>query len=111
MNTTKLKKLAEVIRSKNAGALLITLDIMFNDRATYEQVRDSSALTPRSLSQLYNVSDNEIAIIPFDVALAIKITLPRAVIAGSPGDTDVYGAQQHAPLMNIEIPTHNRLDR
>ena len=111
MNTTKLKKLAEVIRSKNAGALLITLDIMFNDRATYEQVRDSSALTPRSLSQLYNVSDNEIAIIPFDVALAIKITLPRAVIAGSPGDTDVYGAQQHAPLMNIEIPTHDRLNR
>jgi len=111
LNTTKLKNLAKVIRSKNAGALLITLDVIFDDRATYEQVRDSSALTPRSIALLYNVSDNEISIIPFDVALAIKITLPRAVVAGSPGDTDVYGAQQHAPLMDIEIPTHNRLDR
>ena len=101
---TKLRDLAKVIRSKNAGALLLTLDIMFEDETTYKQVCNSGALSPRTLAPLYNVSDNQIEVIPFDVALAIKITLPRSIPAGSPGESDVYGAQQHAPLMDIEIP-------
>ncbi|MEL0111233.1 MAG: DUF4387 family protein, partial [Rickettsiales bacterium] len=64
----KLRDLAKVIRSKNAGALQFTLDVMFEDEATYAQVRDSGALTPRALGPLYGVSENEVAIIPFDVA-------------------------------------------
>jgi hypothetical protein len=101
---TKLKDLAKVIRSKNAGALLITLDVMFDDTTVYERVRDSGTLDRHLIASLYGVNDNEVEIIPFDVAQAIKITLPRQVPAGSPGDTDVYGAQQHAPLMDVVIP-------
>ena len=101
---TKLRDLAKVIRSKNAGALLITLDVIFDDEETYKRVLDSGALSPRTIAPLYKVSDNEVAVIPFDVALAIKITMPRPIPAGSPGDADIYGAQQHAPLMEIEIP-------
>jgi hypothetical protein len=101
---TKLRDLAKVIRSKNAGALLISLDVIFEDEETYQRVLDSGALSPRAIAPLYSVSDNEVAVIPFDVALAIKITMPRPVPAGSPGDADIYGAQQHAPLMEIEIP-------
>ena len=33
-----------------------------------------------------------------------KATLPRLIPAGDIGDTDVYGAQQHAPLLDVEIP-------
>jgi hypothetical protein len=40
----------------------------------------------------------------YDAAYAFKATLPRLVPAGDIGDTDVYGAQQHAPLLDIEIP-------
>jgi len=29
--------------------------------------------------------------------------MARAMMAGDPGDVDVYGAQQHAPLLGIEI--------
>lgn len=100
----KLKDLAKVIRSKNAGALLLTLDVMFEHEATYQRVRDSNVLNVRTIAELYGVSDNHVEIVPFDVALAIKVTVPRAVPAGSPGDTDVYGAQQHAPLLDLEIP-------
>ncbi|MDB5851284.1 MAG: hypothetical protein JWP29_5036, partial [Rhodoferax sp.] len=32
---------------------------------------------------------------------AIKFSMPRAICAGSPGDGDVYGAQQHAPLLGV----------
>jgi len=100
----RLKELAKVIRSKNAGALQFTMDVIFEDEATYRRVRDSGVLNPRDLAPRYGVTDNEVAIIPFDVAYAIKITLPRKIRSGSPGDGDVYGAQQHAPLLDIEGP-------
>jgi hypothetical protein len=34
---------------------------------------------------------------------AIKLTLPRRLCAGDPGDGDVYGAQQHAPLLELAL--------
>lgn len=99
-----LAELTNVLRSKNAGALLVTLDLMFEDNTIYERVRDSGVLTETLIADLYSVSQNEVSIIPYDVAKAIKITVPRLVPSGSFGDTDIYGAQQHAPLLNIEIP-------
>jgi hypothetical protein len=35
--------------------------------------------------------------------LAIKLSMPRAVCAGNPGDGDLYGAQQHAPLLSLMV--------
>jgi hypothetical protein len=40
----------------------------------------------------------------YDAALAFKAILPRLVPAGDIGDTEVYGAQQHGPLLEVEIP-------
>jgi hypothetical protein len=40
----------------------------------------------------------------FDAARAIKITIRRPVDSGGIGDSDVYGAQQHAPLIDVLIP-------
>ena len=99
-----LADLAAVLRSKNAGALLCTLDVMFDDDATYRRVLKSGMLSPQRLAKLYGLSDNEVAVIPYDVAYAIKITIPRLYPSGDPKDTDIYGAQQHAPLLDIEIP-------
>ena len=101
---TSLSKLTSVLRSKNAGALLCTLDLMFADQETYERVRDCDAINSERIASLYNVSQNQVSIIPYDVAYAIKITVPRLVPSGSFGDTDIYGAQQHGPLLDIQIP-------
>ncbi len=101
---TKLIELADVLRSKNAGALLVTLDIIFENEETYQHVRDSGVITPALIAERYGVSHNEVTIIPYDVAYAIKITLPRMFPSGHFGDSDIYGAQQHAPLIDIEIP-------
>jgi hypothetical protein len=38
---------------------------------------------------------------------AITLALPsilRERPSGSPGDSDIFGAQQHAPLLDIEVP-------
>ena len=99
----KLREMAKVIRSKNAGALQFTLDVMFEDAETYEKVRDSGVLSPRNLAPLYGVTDNEVAVIPYRQALAIKVTLPRLHRSGGPLDSDVYGAQQYAPVIDLEF--------
>ena len=101
---TRLGTLASVVRSKNAGALHLTLDVMFSDDETYRRVRDSGVLTPRVIAPHYGVTDNEVAVIPYDRARAIKITIPREYPSGDPRDNDVYGAQQHAPLLELDIP-------
>jgi hypothetical protein len=40
----------------------------------------------------------------FEPAWALKISLKRWVSSAAPGDTDVFGAQQHVPLMNLPLP-------
>ena len=101
----RLYDIAEVLRSKNAGPLSITLDLLFADEATYRRVADSEALTPGGVADLYELAVEDVRIVHFDAANAIKITLPRkGPTSGAPGDRDVYGAQQHGPLINLMIP-------
>ena len=103
MSRDKLKDIASVIRSKNAGPLLLTLDVILPDFKTFDRVVNSGALSPSRMADLYGVSHNEVSVVPYSQALAIKITLPRKYRSGGPEDTDVYGAQQHVPLFNVEI--------
>lgn len=99
----RLVELTRVIRSKNAGPLQVTVDLMFDERAAYEKAAAAPALSRDAVAALYGVDPGTVTVIPYAAALAIKIVLDRPVIAGTPGDRDVYGAQQHAPLLELEI--------
>jgi hypothetical protein len=44
-----------------------------------------------------------VQVIPFAAAHAIKVVMDRPIVAGSPGDADVYGAQQHRPLLGVVL--------
>jgi Domain of unknown function (DUF4387) len=98
----RLSDIAQVIRSKNAGPRRLTLDVMFASDADYERVVQSPAFSREAIGLLYRVPPENVAVLPYPLGRAIKITLPRET-AGDPGDRDVYGAQQHAPLLAIEI--------
>jgi hypothetical protein len=100
-----LGELAKTLRSKNAGVDKITFDIIFPDRATYEHVKRSQVLTRASVSALYNIPESRISdFVEFEPANAIKFTIYRSVPSGSPGDPDIFGAQQYAPLLGIMVP-------
>ncbi|MCE2945955.1 MAG: DUF4387 domain-containing protein [bacterium] len=99
----KLVDCARVIRSKNAGPTTLSLDLMFEDDARFRQALSSPALTATALAPLYGVPVESVEVIPYAPAFAIKIVLPRKIIAGAPGDRDVYGAQQHGPLLGVEL--------
>ncbi len=99
----RLRDAARVLRSKNAGPLTVTLDLMFETRENFERAAQSPALSPTALARLYDIPAGDVRVIPVPLALAIKVVLPRPIVAGSPGDRDVYGAQQHRPLMEIVL--------
>lgn len=99
----RLIDVATVIRSKNAGPLQITLDILFPDTATYEMACASESLRAAALARLYEVTSDTLSVIYYRPARAIKVVIDRPIVAGTPGDCDVYGAQQHLPLLDIEL--------
>ena len=101
----KLYELAHVLRSKNSGPFAVTLDILFDDREAYERVKRSGEITPARIAALYGITEDRITdFAMYDPGLGIKITYLRDIPSGTARDRDVYGAQQHAPLMDIEIP-------
>ena len=100
----RLGDLAQLVRSKNAGPFLLTFDILFADAGVYSRVKNTGALGPELFARLYRVPPDQVMFAAYDAALAFKATIPRPVPSGDPADTDVYGGQQFAPILDVEIP-------
>ena len=67
----------------------------------------AGAITPDLVARHYPVAESDVLeFVAFPPANALRITLRRPVPAGAAGDADVYGAQQHAPLLGmvLELP-------
>ena len=104
---TKLRELATVLRSKNAGPFLTTFDLFFDDTKQYQRVKNSGVLSKALISRLYKLNEQEVEGIYFvDSVKGIKITIakPANMTSGDSHCRDLFGAQQHPPLMDIEIP-------
>ena len=100
----RLTDIAGVIRSKNSGPYELTLDIIFNDFEDFECVSKGGLINEDLICSLYNLTPEQIiGIIAFPSAKAIKATIKRPLCSGDLGETDVYGAQQHAPLLSLEF--------
>lgn len=105
MTTKRLADIAKTIRSKNAGVDKITFDIIFRTEDEYRLVCRSGVITRATISELYNLRQDRITDFEeFDPAFAIKFSILRERPSGSPGDPDIFGAQQYAPLMDIIVP-------
>jgi hypothetical protein len=97
----RLRELAHTVRSKNAGPAVLTLDVFFNDASAYERAAASEALAPGAVALLYGVAPESVQRYLLPQLQAIKFSLPRGLCAGTPGDGDLYGAQQHGPLLEV----------
>lgn len=105
MRTRKLSDLAKTIRSKNAGVNKITFDIIFREPATYEMVKQAQVLNRQRMAALFRIPAERISdFVEYDPGYAIKFTIYRSRPSGSVGDGDIFGAQQYAPLLDIEVP-------
>ncbi|MBA2665627.1 MAG: DUF4387 domain-containing protein [Trueperaceae bacterium] len=105
MSTARLDELAKTIRSKNAGVDRITFDVIFPTRAAFDRVVESGVMSRERIAALYRIPEARITdFVVFEPALAIKFTIARTRPSGSPGDGDIFGAQQYAPLLALEVP-------
>ena len=100
----RLQDVTHMIRSKNAGPFTLTIDIMFQDEESYRRVREADILNRSLFAGLFRISENQVRIFHYDPANAIKISVPRYVVSGSVSDPDVFGGQQYAQLVDLEIP-------
>lgn len=99
-----LRDIASVIRSKNSGPYELTLDVLLKDDKSFERVVQSGAFNKELIAKLYHTSEeNVLSVLTFPAARAIKATIVRPIPSGALGERDVYGAQQHAPLMTLEL--------
>jgi hypothetical protein len=104
VRTVNIREVAQVVRSKNAGPFRLTLDILFKERAVYEQVKRSGTISPATIAELYRLPPDRVTdFVWFDPGKALKATLVRPVGSGTPRDSDIYGAQQHAPLLGLTV--------
>jgi hypothetical protein len=100
----RLSELAKTIRSKNAGTDKITFDIIFRERETYELVKRSGALTRKTVCDILGLEPSRLTdFVEYDPGYAIKFTILRTRPSGSPGDPDIFGSQQYAPFLDVEV--------
>jgi hypothetical protein len=96
--------IAKFVTSKNAGPFLLTLDVVFPDEETYRRFKALRPLDRGVVARLYGIPEADVLkIIEFDPAYAMKVTLRRPWGSGAVGEHDVYGAQQHVPLMQHTV--------
>ena len=97
-----LKDIANVIRSKNAGPFELTLDILLKEQELFEKMQKADIINKQVIARLYRIPEEDVlSIVYFPNALAIKATIVRPLASGAMGERDVYGAQQHAPLVDF----------
>ncbi|MEA2332619.1 MAG: hypothetical protein QOH58_2757 [Thermoleophilaceae bacterium] len=101
----KLVDLVAFLFSKNAGPYLTTFDIVFPDEESYRHVCDSGVFTKEKVAELYKVPVERIlSIHNYDAGRIIKFTMTREISSGDFGDRSVFGSQQWAPLIELEVP-------
>lgn len=104
MEPTKLSSLAAVVRSKNAGPFLLTFDVLFDSYEGFRRVWEGGDFTRENLARVFGVPENAVmSIFAVPRGQAIKMTLRRPRAQGSTGESDMYGCQQHVPLLNFRV--------
>ncbi len=102
--TVHLTDITDIIRSKNSGPYELTFDLIFKTFDWFERVCAARAISPDLVCRLYRIRPADIInIVEFKPAKAIKVTIRRPICSGDIGETDVYGAQQHAPFLAVVL--------
>lgn len=100
---TTVGDLAALVRSKNASPFWLTIDIMFEDDASYETVRDADVVTADRMAEIFRLPATDVKVFHHDRARALKVSFPRAVSSGSARDNDAFGGQQYAPILDLVV--------
>jgi hypothetical protein len=103
----RLREMAAVIRSKDAGVNRITFDIVFASGENYEAALYSNVFCKDNVARILGSSPERVIGTFFvDACNAIKISIDRPNISASPDERDVFGTQQQAAIECMHIPIY-----
>jgi Domain of unknown function (DUF4387) len=90
-----------LIRSKDAGPFMLTIDLFFSDEHAKRAFREAGVLSPERIGELYRVDPAQVQVFDLNDIGAMKISFPRPVPSGEFGDTDITGGQQYSLLVDM----------
>lgn len=100
----KLHELAAVVRSKNAGPFMVTIDVFFEDAESFERVRRAGVLDPAAVAAAYGVPESDVVGSFWEPrALGAKVTLRKRPSSNDMRCTDVFGAHQYLALAYADV--------
>lgn len=104
MAAARLADLAVIIRSKNAGPYRLTFDVLLPDAVAFKRVKASGVLGRESVARALSLKPADVtSLFELESAHAFKVTIRRPVGQSDIGESDVYGCQQHVPLMELLV--------
>ena len=100
---TSLREACDLFRSRNAGAFLLTLDIVPVSTELFDRLQAEGTLESDLVARRLGLTRSDLRVTYYRQGNAIKITVPRRVSGGAPDDHDVDGAQQFAALLDLTV--------
>ena len=99
--------MAPVIRTKDAGAGILTYDILFKTEADYRAALASGLFDIASMARLMdNDPDSWVGCSQLDACWGMKLAVNRVITSGDPGDRDVLGAEEQVPIEQLSVPIY-----
>lgn len=100
---TSLRERCDLFRSRNAGAFLLTCDVVPVSTELFDRLQAEGTLESADVARRLGVEQSDMQVTYYRQSNAIKITIPRRTSGGGPEDHDVDGAQQFVTLLDLEI--------
>jgi hypothetical protein len=98
-----VKDVCHEVRSKNAGPFWVTVDLFFNDAATFDRYAESPALGGETFARLYDVDAAMVRHFPVPSLSMVKISYPRSTPQGGVIERDMHCGQQFVRLLDVEL--------
>lgn len=97
----EIGRIADKVRSKNAGPFWLTIDIFAGSPDAFRQIRDG--LSTDRVATALRVAPETIKRFDIEALNVIKISLPRPVVQGHVTDRDMHGAAWAAVIAELDI--------
>ena len=97
----RLGDAVQMVRSKNAGPFMVTVDVFCGTDAAFQRV--NAALSTAAVGRLYRVDPARVGRYELPDIRVVKFSFPRPVPQGSRSDRDMHGAQWAVLLAEAEF--------
>lgn len=107
VGSCRLRDMAAVVSSKDAGVNRITFDILFTSGESYEVALYSNAFSRDNVARVLRIEpEHFVGTFFVDSCNAIKISIDRPNISASMDERDVFGVQQQMAIERMDIPIY-----